>query len=216
MSFLEKNYDHLLKKVGGNTKRLSDEINESQSTIQRIQKGTIKAPSVYIVKRIADYFGYTVDDMCFTDLSSHIEDQEKISIPHLGVTFSLGEGCVRPESDIIVDTVSLSEHFVMQKLRPTNPENLHFATAYGDSMKPTLCDGDVVLIDTGIRTIEIDGVYALASNDELFIKRVTRDMDGGCTISSDNPAVKTTKILNGDSQIEILGRVLRTWNCKAL
>ena len=48
---------------------------------------------------------------------------------------------------------------------------------------PTFEDGDILLVDTGIRDPKIiDGVYVMAANDRVYIKRVRQRMgrfDGG-------------------------------------
>ena len=43
----------------------------------------------------------------------------------------------------------------------------------GDSMEPTLFDGDVVLIDRN-DFVPKDGVYVLRIEDSLFVKRLMR------------------------------------------
>lgn len=45
-------------------------------------------------------------------------------------------------------------------------------------MSPTLNSGDIVLVDTGIAAIDIDGVYVLEAHGRLFIKRVRQRLDG--------------------------------------
>ena len=59
---------------------------------------------------------------------------------------------------------------------------------------------------------DIDGVYVLQANGQLFIKRVTRRMDGAHVITSDNPSVRTVDILDGSHPVRICGRVVYGWN----
>ncbi|OPH11669.1 S24 family peptidase, partial [Azospirillum brasilense] len=73
-------------------------------------------------------------------------------------------------------------------------------------------DGDVLLVDAGVRTLEVDGVYVLAAQNRLFIKRVRQRLDGAYEISSDNPTVKTVDVLDGKHAVEILGKVIWIWN----
>jgi phage repressor protein C with HTH and peptisase S24 domain len=83
-------------------------------------------------------------------------------------------------------------------------------------MKPTFADGDVLLVDTGTRAAEVDGVYVLEVHEQLYIKRVSRRFDGRHEISSDNPSVKTVEVLNGDHSVEIKGRVVWAWKGERL
>ncbi|WP_278538206.1 MULTISPECIES: S24 family peptidase [Delftia] len=52
----------------------------------------------------------------------------------------------------------------------------------------------------------------LVANEQLFIKRVTRRIDGQLEVTSDNPNVRTVEVLNGSHQVRICGRVVYGWN----
>jgi hypothetical protein len=41
-------------------------------------------------------------------------------------------------------------------------------------------------------------------------------MDGAMEVSSDNINIKTVDVLNGDHQLNVLGRVVWAWNGKKL
>ena len=129
----------------------------------------------------------------------------------------MGPGTEIQHDDVLVGHIALSEQWVARRLQPTNVAALRFIHAYGDSMSPTFEDGDILLVDTGIKDPKvIDGVYVMAANDRLYIKRVRQRMDKALEISSDNPTVKTVDVLNGDHAIDILGRVIWAWNGRKL
>lgn len=136
-------------------------------------------------------------------------------IPMLNVTASMGTGNEMQEHDIIVDVLRVSKSWVSKTLNNvTSIYNLSFIHAIGDSMHPTFNDGDILLVDGGIKTVTSDSVYVLEAHERLFIKRVRRRIDGTYEISSDNPAVKTVDTLNGDHQVIVKGRVVWVWNGK--
>lgn len=140
-----------------------------------------------------------------------------VQVPLLANAGSMGLGSDIQHDDVLVGHIALSEQWVARRLQPTNVAALRFIHAYGDSMSPTFEDGDVLLVDTGIRDPKvIDGVYVMAANDRLYIKRVRQRMDKALEISSDNPTVKTVDVLNGDHSIDILGRVVWCWNGRKL
>ena len=140
-----------------------------------------------------------------------------ISVPLLANAGSMGPGTEIQHDDVLVGHIALSEQWVARRLKPTSPTALRFIHAYGDSMSPTFEDGDILLVDTGIKDPKIiDGVYVMAANDRVYIKRVRQRMDGVVEISSDNPTVKTVDVLNGDHRIDILGRVVWCWNGRKL
>lgn len=80
----------------------------------------------------------------------------------------------------------------------------------GDSMTPTLHDGDEILIDGDRRTIG-DGILALRAEGELLVKRLRRAV-GGFDLVSDNPDYPAV-FRRGDT-IEVIGRV--AWLSRAI
>lgn len=144
---------------------------------------------------------------------------DAVIVPVLSNCGSMGPGSVLLESDVIVGDLALSPHWINQQIRPQNPQELRFIHAYGDSMAPTFTDGDVLLVDTGLSARDPgsrEGVYVLRANDRNFIKRVTPTFDGKLQVTSDNPSAKTVQTLNGDHQVDVVGRVVWAWNGKRL
>lgn len=144
---------------------------------------------------------------------------DAVMVPILCNCASMGPGEALLESDVIAGDLALSPHWINQHIRPQNPRELRFIHAYGDSMSPTFTDGDVLLVDTGIGARDPslrEGVYVLQVGDKNYVKRVTPTFDGKLQVTSDNPSSKTVQILNGDHQVQVLGRVVWAWNGKRL
>ncbi len=149
------------------------------------------------------------------EVDDSVEGQ--VHVPLLANAGSMGAGNDLLHDDVLVGHIALSETWVARRLQPTSQNALRFIHAYGDSMSPTFEDGDVLLVDTGMRDPKaIDGVYVMAANDRLYVKRVRQRLDGSVEISSDNANVKTVDVLNGGSAIEVLGRVVWCWNGRKL
>lgn len=86
-------------------------------------------------------------------------------------------------------------------------DDLFVARGEGDSMQPTLLDGDIVLIDTAQRDIrQQDRIWAVAYGDLGMIKRVRRLPGGKYLIMSDNPAVQPFDAV--DEEMYVVGRVV--------
>ena len=67
------------------------------------------------------------------------------------------------------------------------PERLTCVRAAGDSMRPTIHDGDLVAVDAG-RVEPLDGrLFAVRTGAGLVVKRL-RQAGGGWLLISDNPA----------------------------
>ena len=143
---------------------------------------------------------------------------KSIPVPIFDAAGSMGIGELQPENDTVTASVWLSDKWIKKHISSniSSKENLAIITGYGDSMLPTFDDGDVLLIDTGIKSISADGVYVLSANNKIYIKRVRQRFDGQYEISSDNPAIKTIDVLNGDHEISVHGRVVWAWNGRKL
>ncbi|EGK71932.1 Putative phage repressor [Methyloversatilis universalis FAM5] len=74
-------------------------------------------------------------------------------------------------------------------------------------------DGDTMLVDRGVSEIREDGIFVIALDDELYVKRVQRRLpDKAIIIKSDNPHYEPMVVENGDrNKLEILGRVVWVW-----
>ncbi len=139
-------------------------------------------------------------------------DTDVVAIPLLSATGSMGPGNDLITEDVILGNVPISRKWLQLNLPRSRPEALQVVHAYGDSMLGTLNSGDFAIVDTDCKVADIDGVYVLQANGQLFIKRVTRRMDGAHVVTSDNPNVRTVDVLDGSQPVRICGRVVYGWN----
>ena len=141
---------------------------------------------------------------------------KKISIPLMANAASMGTGAIELSEDVFDGSITIVKSWIERHLSGSDHNHLRFLHSYGDSMSPTLNSGDVLLIDTGVQAVKIDGIYVLEAHSRLFIKRVRQRLDGNFEISSDNPTHKTVDTLNGDHEVRVKGRVIWVWNGKKL
>jgi phage repressor protein C with HTH and peptisase S24 domain len=81
----------------------------------------------------------------------------------------------------------------------------------GDSMAPYLQDGDVVLVNMADRTIRNGEVYAIAVDEELRVKRLTKRADGALEVRSDKSSPQYPVEVVDRARVErlnIIGRVV--------
>ena len=80
------------------------------------------------------------------------------------------------ENEQIVDFVSFKEDWVRNFLRVPQ-KDLALLTVKGDSMSPSLSDGDMILVDVRASKIEDSAIYVLEFEDALLVKmRVSLDI----------------------------------------
>lgn len=74
----------------------------------------------------------------------------------------------------------------------------------GNTMSPTVEDGDVVIFDR--RERDVDGVYVVRIADSIRVRRVQRMTGGSLHLRNDNPAYENDVIeLGGTDHVELLG-----------
>lgn len=88
------------------------------------------------------------------------------------------------------------------------PENMSLIKVDGDSMIPTLLNGDLVLVDHGKNYIaQQGGIYAISVNHEIMIKRVQPVFpDGKLLVISDNKQYEPYEIES--DKVRINGKVI--------
>lgn len=163
-----------------------------------------------VAKALNVSVGYLLDDQSAAENPGYAVNL--CTVPILMNEASMGSGADVQSEDVMAGTITLTNQFVENYVHPARSNDLRFIHAYGDSMAPTLNSGDVLLIDTGVTEVRIDGIYVLRAHGRLFVKRVRQRMDGNFEISSDNPTHKTVDVLNGDHEVSVVGRVVWYWN----
>jgi phage repressor protein C with HTH and peptisase S24 domain len=140
-----------------------------------------------------------------------------VEVPLLSTKGSMGKGLGIEMPESVVDHIRLHDQWIRRHLTVSAPSNLAVISARGDSMEDTFSDGDVLLVDRGVADVRLDAVYVLAIDDELYIKRVQRRMDGGLTIISDNKKYEPFVIGTGErDKFGVQGRVVWAWRGKKL
>jgi phage repressor protein C with HTH and peptisase S24 domain len=129
-----------------------------------------------------------------------------VRIERLEVGASAGPGAL-PEAERPLGHIAFDPAWLRRVA--ADPKRLSLIRVEGDSMAPTLADGDEILVDRGDSAERLrDGVYVLRIEDALVVKRVAPHPDGrALAIRSDNPAYPSWPDCDPAS-VEIVGRVV--------
>lgn len=142
----------------------------------------------------------------------HVPREEYCHVPRYGVMMGSGQLL---QSGHVVDYLSFKISWVEQTMG-LDARELALVQVCGDSMEPTLKEGDLLLLDRrgftqpGLsRHVRSDAVYVLLREDALVVKRLQFGFDGSVTIQSDNPAYGV-QILSSDklASLQVMGRVV--------
>jgi phage repressor protein C with HTH and peptisase S24 domain len=128
-------------------------------------------------------------------------------LPRYDVEASAGAGAA-VHSEQIVDFLAFDTDWLKRVMR-VDPKRLALITALGDSMTPTIRDGDLLLLDLSVDRVRDNAIYALRIGDALVVKRVQRRLDGGMRIISDNQVYPPDEVSSRDAtELQIVGRVV--------
>lgn len=89
-----------------------------------------------------------------------------------------------------------------------DPAKLAVIRAQGDSMEPTINDGDVMLVRLNGGEPPRDGLHVLRLDGGLFVKRLQFDL-GGVRVISDNPLYQSRDLSRAElAELDLVGRVV--------
>lgn len=128
-------------------------------------------------------------------------------VPVKEVDLSLGAGGTYLDDTAVMETVRWFPRDWLREFTDAPAEMLVFVRVRGDSMKPTLLDGAIGIIDLRRKRInEQDEVWAIAVADIGMVKRIWANPDGSYKIKSDNPNV--TPESAHDDEMFVIGRLV--------
>lgn len=118
---------------------------------------------------------------------------------------SAGDGAIVSSEQPLYD-LAFRREWLEGMTRAADAE-LAVIRAKGESMSPTLTDGDMLLVDTTKKNINYDGLYILRYDDVLRVKRI--DLNPSTRryrVKSDNPLYDTFEVEAAD--LDVVGRVI--------
>jgi phage repressor protein C with HTH and peptisase S24 domain len=126
-------------------------------------------------------------------------------IPEVDIAYSMGGGSIIEEAP--PTTMVPFRRDWLSRLTRGGPADVFLTRGEGDSMMPTILDGDDVLVNRADRSIRHqDKIWALGYGELAQIKRVRRLASGMFQLNSDNPTV--TPIKATEDELFIVGRVI--------
>jgi Peptidase S24-like len=197
-------------------------IGKNHAYIQQyIRRGVPSSLKEQDRKKIAKHFG-----ICHWEIGGPFPDYDEK--PLRGFSEAANDGVIFvPSYDIKASAGSGSyvdadwpEHFLpfraswLRQIDCQDTTKLTVISVTGDSMYPTLSDGDDILVDTSETAPTHDGIYVLRRDETLHVKRLSfNPANKTLTIRSDNPLYQSwSDCKPGD--INVVGRVV--WFARAL
>lgn len=182
----------------------------SKQAISKIESGATLEPASSTLEPIARHL--SVNTRWLTDGrgpktgSGSADDDSWSDINGVLQGVSLGDG-VEPEE--YAETHKLKFRAESLRRKHLRAENLAVIYGRGDSMQPTICDGDAIMLDMSDRDPKDGKLFVISIGKEVYAKRLV-ELGGQWFIDSDNkddPKWRKPQPVDGARGFEIHGRV---------
>ena len=199
---------------GFNQKSLARAAGLNETAVRDILIGKSKHPRHDTVQKIAGALGCSLSALIepgaapppgAAAASGRFAD-ELVFVPTYEVAAAAGDGII---IDVEYETGRLAfRHDWLRSVTSARSEDLVVITVHGDSMFPTLADGDTILVDLTQRAAARDGVYIVRFGEFVLVKRLLIDpVRREVTISCDNENYpRLAPVDPGD--VDVAGRVI--------
>lgn len=142
------------------------------------------------------------------DPSSLIDSTDKYWVKfYPGLALSAGGGSHLESEEY--EKLDVPDFFISNLGGKENIKNIEAINVTGESMEPTLNDGDIIFVDNAKKDCIKDGIYAIYTPDGLLVKRIQKRADGKFDIISDNEIYSNQIISKND--LTIHGKVLSSF-----
>jgi phage repressor protein C with HTH and peptisase S24 domain len=146
------------------------------SFIYDVISGKSLHPSTVTLARVAEVLGVSLHYLAGADNENTARgglpsnDPQYVALPRLRVDVSAGGGAV-------VSSEECGDHYYFRRSWIRNrlmaaPNDLRLVSVRGDSMSPTLEDGDIILVDIRKTTASPPGIFVLFDGFGLVAKRL--------------------------------------------
>lgn len=196
--------ERLIAENGDDYAGLSKLIGRNSAYIQQfIKRGSPKRLPEKERGVLARYFG--VDEKLLGGLAASAVRLSLRTIPKLDVGASAGPGAMN-DAEALAGKIGFDEKWLRRL--GVDPAHLSLIRVDGDSMAPTLNNGDDIMVDSGAASGALrDGVHVIRMDDVLMVKRLAKGPAGRLSVLSDNPTYPDWLDVDGAS-VAIIGRVV--------
>lgn len=194
--------------------KFADEIGVSSRTLGNYLRGE-REPSYDFLRRLRTACGADINWLITGEGTAERapsvrgEAPNPVSIPRYAIQASAGDGAVVLSQEI-EDFFTVSPDWLARYLPKGAKAGI--IEARGDSMEPTIADGDILLLDFSISSSVVNdgGVFVISVDGALLVKRLQVTVDGHILIRSDNDLYEQEKVTRefADERIKVHAKVV--------
>jgi phage repressor protein C with HTH and peptisase S24 domain len=225
------NLDRLIRERGENYGAISRLIGRNPAYIQQfVKRGTPRKLDEVDRRLLARYFGVDERLLGGPALAERMSERsservgervaeprpwsriagsggpEMVAVPRLALGASAGSGSL-DEDEALAGALAFDARWL--RALGGRPDMLSIIRVDGESMAPTLSDGDDIMVDRSDGTARLrDGIYVLRMDDALMVKRLALPpRRGRISIHSDNPLYPAWEDVDPRA-VTVVGRVI--------
>lgn len=215
------NIGKAIKAKGFTHEQIAEALDVTRQAVSQWSSGRVQ-PSLARLRRLADVLGTTVaylsgdedDPPPFQRSEPGAEPSGLVRVPILDANASCGHGDDAASGDI-VGAIDFQPAFIRSLPGVVGLSKLHIVHADGDSMEPTIHDRSFCIVDEKQAELRRDGIYCIQADNQIFVKRIQRNLDGTLTLISDNPKYLPRNVDRASLEtLKIIGRVVYVFSGK--
>ena len=198
----------LVNEHGASLSGLSELIGRNSTYLQQfIRKGSPRKLEETDRRTLARFFGVAESELGAPEEFSSGSPEKRgrsewVDVPRLALGASAGPGALAGE-EAAIGAFRFGARWMREQ--GLDPAMLSAIVVAGDSMEPTLRDGDEILVDRSPRAWR-DGIHVVRAGDTLLVKRLDTGRPGTLALVSDNPAYRVIEL--APEEVQVIGRVV--------
>lgn len=197
------------ERIGLSQRALAQQVGISKNTQLAYETGTSPIPLDYLIglQSLGIDLVYVATGTEASGPPTQEMDDE-VAIDSLDLSYGMGGTFVDVEPGAMeVEKARFSRRW-LRKFTHSSPDLLFTTSGVGDSMRPTIEDHDVVIVDRSARLQDELGekIWAVVFGGVGMIKRLRPMPDGTVKLMSDNQSVRDE--IATDNDLYIVGRVV--------
>ncbi len=222
---LAEQFRGLVKTVGGPA-RAASVLRRSPNTVHSWMSAKTKIPFL-VIFRLTQEADLSLDAFAAGEeavasartaapiVSGSAPSEDYVELPRLRVQAAAGAGRFMAPGDDDPGQFLAARSSWLHSIG-CSPAKTEALMAKGDSMEPTIRDGDTLLVDRSVDRIVDNGIYVVVVAGAVVVKRLTRRLNGSVVLSSDNPshppetvtAAEVNELLIVEGRVRWCGRLM--------
>lgn len=205
---IRKKLDFYIKTKGTNYREVSLAIGRKDQYIHQFIKyglpAELKERDRVKIAQFLDIDEQELTDFKTSRMAMTVADANSVAIDMLDAVACCGEGIETLSEAVVGKWIMPIEEF--KSISLASSDNVKLLSVKGDSMQPTIDDGDFVFVDITRKQPDSDGMFLLRLSTGLVVKRIQGGLTDNIIVKSDNP--KYDNLTAKVGEVSIIGKVI--------